>query len=896
MLSLAKRQVLRLNKNSRLSIQAMSQSGRTIWSVKYDLYNPVTEAFLAELYRYDTAYADGEPITAIRLVWRLRGESRGQGNARTISVAKAKWKEVSVVTFKNCLYAAYYLCSHPELAKDPETLNITDKVKDLKRRVKPLHKEFSSDVDVQKLATYGKAIIHVYNNLFALTKTFTPERVFTKRSGNGTPEYHIRLANTHYTALIPWEELGGYVIVKSTTPENDERELKKIEPRRMKSEIDTKIAAWDIEASTTADGDFKAYGVGCAWYGPEKKEEYVQFWGMDCLEKFAQWLVDNMAGFNKWTFYAHNGGRFDVALLLKESILRKCGLHVKGASAIELNGCWINIPLHDEVGNEIVMKDSLRMLPGSLADLTAQLKVKHQKLTETVSHDDITLDNWHTFPQLPAYLEHDCKGLLEVMHQFNEDVFKGFGIPMTKCFTSASLAKKAFFQGSYNQYKFPIYSLPQSMDAYLRKGYFGGRVECFHMGKVPGSKFYYYDFTSLFPSEGCKDLPFGKPVLVKANFIMPAEGVLSRRFFGFARCLVRTKYMDREVLPLHAVKANGKLMFPILDDWREMTLFSEEIRKGIALDIYEYQVLDGYAFDRAPILASFFKKGFTEKARAAAEDKPALSQAHKIVINSGYGFWGIRTENRDAVVCLTKDEIADLDAYEDTGKLKHVGYIGKYIMARVEKDLPVEDFNVSIAAAITSYARMKLYSAITAIQSKGHRVFYCDTDSIMTDCRLSDYPDLMEEFMWDGCGDALGALKNEADGKVKKAIKGLNLTVDEVREREGGMIHFDELVLNGSKFYSIQKNLPELAEPIVISKAKGFKAARDSTLTFADQLAIANGTPAEQTQMQFRLPRTAMCCETEPFKLSKVMVGKKFAQFYDKGTVLADGRIAPLVY
>jgi hypothetical protein len=120
--------------------------------------------------------------------------------------------------------------------------------------------------------------------------------------------------------------------------------------------------------------------------------------------------------------------------------------------------------------------------------------------------------------------------------------------------------------------------------------------------------------------------------------------------------------------------------------------------------------------------------------------------------------------------------------------------------------------------------------------------------------------------------------------------------VEEVREREGGMIHFDELVLNGSKFYCIQKSLPELAGPMVISKAKGFKTARDSSLTFADQISIANGTPAEQTQMQFRLPRTAMCSETDPFKLSKVMVKKSFKQFYDKGSVQANGRISPLVY
>jgi hypothetical protein len=33
--------------------------------------------------------------------------------------------------------------------------------------------------------------------------------------------------------------------------------------------------------------------------------------------------------------------------------------------------------------------------------------------------------------------------------------------------------------------------------------------------------------------------------------------------------------------------------------------------------------------------------------------------------------------------------------------------------------------------------------------------------------KLNDYPDLMEEFMWDGCGDALGSLKNEADDHLK---------------------------------------------------------------------------------------------------------------------------------
>ena len=33
------------------------------------------------------------------------------------------------------------------------------------------------------------------------------------------------------------------------------------------------------------------------------------------------------------------------------------------------------------------------------------------------------------------------------------------------------------------------------------------------------------------------------------------------------------------------------------------------------------------------------------------------------------------------------------------------------------------------------------------IESKGKRVFMCDTDSVITDAKLNDYPDLMKEFV-----------------------------------------------------------------------------------------------------------------------------------------------------
>ena len=80
---------------------------------------------------------------------------------------------------------------------------------------------------------------------------------------------------------------------------------------------------------------------------------------------------------------------------------------------------------------------------------------------------------------------------------------------------------------------------------------------------------------------------------------------------------------------------------------------------------------------------------------------------------------------------------------------------------RVLADIPVTDFNVGVASAISSYSRCRLWSLIDDIESKGKKVFMCDTDSVITDLNISEFPDLMYEYMWDGCGNELGSLKNE---------------------------------------------------------------------------------------------------------------------------------------
>ena len=106
--------------------------------------------------------------------------------------------------------------------------------------------------------------------------------------------------------------------------------------------------------------------------------------------------------------------------------------------------------------------------------------------------------------------------------------------------------------------------------------------------------------------------------------------------------------------------------------------------------------------------------------------------AGKIIINSAYGFWGIRVEDKDSVLIQEKGA-CDIHDYINRGKFLNYTEIGKYGVARVLKDLPIKDFNVGVASAISSYSRCRLWSLIDGIESNGKRVFMCDTDSVIID-------------------------------------------------------------------------------------------------------------------------------------------------------------------
>ena len=573
---------------------------------KDDLYEELTKRVVQyfEKYNEDCLVIDGIKLWIID-----RNPVNGRGStARSIQTSNKLWKDVSIKTKYNCLYCAVGIHNkhkYKEYLEEPSKLiNIG---KQLKFKVKKHFeicpkRKYSTDYEIKLCADYLHQRIILYNNQYRKIEEFVPEGLDTKKD-----TIEIRINNNHYSTLIRRKDIGEEdeppVIFTEYIEDTREKHLKLYEngvfndeedeiiqaPRKFKTEFNKKYAAtisYDIEATPDPNDHnyHKAYAVGFCYY-TEKEVKNIQFWGMDCQEMFLDYLLKNIEELDKYTIYAHNGGKYDYPNLFREALLRYERLVVQ--KVIELNGRIISFKITNGQ-HEIYFRDSWCILNGSLEDLTKEFKVKHKKLKELVKHDDINLDNYITHkPEIQKYLTHDCLGLLEVVQSFSRAVWDSTGINLSQIFTAATLGKKYFYKKYYNQFQSPIYFLTKAKDEFIRKTYFGGRNEVFKLKEIKGP-IYYYDFTSLYPSVGCKYLPFGEP-----EWLVLKNMKDFKQFFGFCDVWARTKDFSKK--PLHPVlmdtgkRGTKRLFFPHLKNWTKLRLFSQEIREGINNDLYDYK-------------------------------------------------------------------------------------------------------------------------------------------------------------------------------------------------------------------------------------------------------------------------------------------------------------------
>ena len=398
----------------------------------------------------------------------------------------------------------------------------------------------------------------------------------------------------------------------------------------------------------------------------------------------------------------------------------------------------------------ITFKDSYRLFPVSLANLCKITNTKgkiaaYDPLYNEIGSfkDEVKL---HSFIK---YAEQDSKALYDSLIKLQDIYLEKYKVNITTVFSTSTLSLK-IFRTNFQKEIIPI--LSRKEDAFIRPSYFGGATDYY---KAYGKNLYYYDVTSLYPFAMCKPLPGTIKKIHKNN-----KEIELSNFFGFIECEI---IVDSNILkPMVPFKYKGKTIFPTGDI--SGIYFSEEIKAFSKLKGYKIKLISGYEFEKVYYFNSYIEDFFNQKKIAVGAER-FIAKMH---LNQLYGYFGrsydiINTINinseelRKLLTCkllttfiqLAPNLYVSLIEGNVPGKILNVLNLGANY--KIKNDFSSVNTNVSIASAITSYARIEM------MQYKlNYDVLYSDTDSIFTSDKLSD----------DLIGGELGMMKDELEGET----------------------------------------------------------------------------------------------------------------------------------
>ena len=224
--------------------------------------------------------------------------------------------------------------------------------------------------------------------------------------------------------------------------------------------FDEKIITWDIETFSTDENSYvysiSLFGdhvihkavftnklllenIRCRPYSPsENRNEKVVTTG--CMKSFVDYIKRNNTHFDKHTFYAHNGSKYDLIFLLKEIILYDKDIQIIPKSVIETNNRFLNISIKIQ-DSIITFKDSYALLQYSLSALCKSFQTEHSKLEIDIEKLKLLIKKIENVDEMVNYNIYDVISLYEILTIFSEQIFKLFKLNITKATTIATLAR-----------------------------------------------------------------------------------------------------------------------------------------------------------------------------------------------------------------------------------------------------------------------------------------------------------------------------------------------------------------------------------------------------------------------------------------------------------------------
>ncbi|MEM4066708.1 MAG: DNA polymerase [Candidatus Micrarchaeaceae archaeon] len=414
--------------------------------------------------------------------------------------------------------------------------------------------------------------------------------------------------------------------------------------------------------------------------------------------------------------FGHYAGRYDYQYLV--NYLIKYRKDVK--FSIIYNSKIIFIKM-----NNAFLYDTYNVFLTSLAKLEKAFNIERLESKETAKK--MSFDYYkENKEQVIAYLKEDCINLANIILKFEEYV--GSKIKAT----IASQAMSYY----YEHYKQILESSDTPTKQFLRKGYFGGRTEVF---KRYGKNLFYYDINSSYP-------------YIMRNFQMPVGGAMIvdeyiDNAIGFYDIVV-TNYNVK--LPYIAKKYNNKLIYPLGTFQAYVT--NLEIHELIK-DKQDFKVVRGIVYRHIKnIFRDYIDYFYQMKQEAKANDNKILYLISKLFMNSLYGKFAER-EEKEVIKNLKFEEVKKLLEKE----IKVKSFRSDLGLYAVEEVIKSDKIHIQISSFITAMARFRLYKFMKKLIDNGYEVYYCDTDSIVTNANQQQ----MQELGIPIHDSDLGALKLE---------------------------------------------------------------------------------------------------------------------------------------
>jgi hypothetical protein len=410
--------------------------------------------------------------------------------------------------------------------------------------------------------------------------------------------------------------------------------------------------------------------------------------------------------------YFHNFGRFDSFFILKHLIIES-EMEPDDFKILERNNIIYEINIKNY---GIYIRDSYLLIPMSLDNLGHSFCDNYKKKDFDYSRMDEIWEKDKT--SVIEQCQNDCLTLKEGFTNFGRLVYDKFDIKIEEQLTLPSLALSIFKQNFYDHKKDPIYKNPYAEDQFIRRSYKGGISEVFKPYLENG---FLYDVNSLYPfcmMKYCYPVGPGK-------FINGSDIDL-KDFIGFIECNVSTNKELNFLTYRHKTKG---LISPV-GYWKDVyTHF--EIKKAIELG-YNIEILRGFKYERtSPIFKGFVNEIYKMRIESKT---PALNQLTKLILNSLYGRFGMKTFVVSTKF-VKKDQINEIKEVYQIRNIEEIakGYHILSVFRRANTDSEIYSISadtetaVQLASFITAYARLYMYDFKNII---GNPCYYTDTDSV----------------------------------------------------------------------------------------------------------------------------------------------------------------------